>query len=146
MKKIFTLATGLLISAVMFAADRRPSVTVTSSKKYQIVIDGKAISSGYASSVSIDGLRQGFHNIKVYQLNKFMFLSNKKLVASSGFQVGDCDVNIQVDRFGQIDVSQSASNNWNKNDDRGFGKNDRGFKNDKNYHQPKGRDDHDRRF
>jgi hypothetical protein len=41
MKKIFTLLTGILITLVTFAADR-PTVTLRSTRNYEIVIDGKS--------------------------------------------------------------------------------------------------------
>ena len=41
MKKIFTMCLGLALTAVVFAADRKPDVTIISMKKYEIVVDGK---------------------------------------------------------------------------------------------------------
>ena len=42
MKKIFTLVAATLFTVAVFAADRRPSVTVQTNKNYEIQIDGKS--------------------------------------------------------------------------------------------------------
>src|ERR1700750_1222212 len=41
MKKIFTLALGLVLTAAVFAADKRPTMKVTAPKRFEIVIDGQ---------------------------------------------------------------------------------------------------------
>jgi hypothetical protein len=38
MKKIFTMCLGLALTAAVFAADRKPDVTIISTKKYEIVV------------------------------------------------------------------------------------------------------------
>jgi hypothetical protein len=63
-------------------------------------------------------------------------MNAKKMVASSGFQIRNNDVQITIDRFGQIQISQSRfSHDWNGHD------NDR-----RKGHDYGQRDDHDTRF
>jgi hypothetical protein len=144
MKKIFTLASALLLSVAMFAADRRPSVTVTSSKKYQIVIDGKSYLGSNGNAISISNIQSGFHTVKVFEVNRFFFKRNKKMVSTSSFQVRNQDVMIDVNRFGQLQITQSSfgrdydGNGWNKKDDHRFGNRDD--------HQGQGKNGHGNRF
>jgi hypothetical protein len=134
MKKIFTLTLGLLFTLAIFAADRRPIVTVTSARKYEIVIDGRHFTSGRGSTISISNLFNGRHDIQVFEMNRRFFMHTKKLVASSNFQLRNNDVQIAIDRFGQMQIVQSRSGrDWDDHD---------------RYHDHDGtqRNDHERRY
>lgn len=122
MKKIFTLVLGLICTVAMFASDRRPTVTVTAARKFEIVIDGRHLMSNYGNTMSISNLFNGFHNIQVYQSRPGFFRSPKRLVASSSFQLRNNDVQINVDRFGQLQIIQSGfGRDWSDRDrDRGY--------------------------
>lgn len=134
MKKIFTLALGILLTTAMFAADRRPMVTVTSAKRYEIVIDGTHYNTS-GNTISISSLYNGRHDVKVFASKPGYFMRSKKLVASSSFQLRNSNVQINIDRFGQIQISESKpGRDWN---DNGYGKS-----NDRDH----GRSNHDKRF
>ena len=134
MKKIFTLALGLILTVAMFAADRRPTVTVNAPRKYEIVIDGKHYQGNYGNLISISNMFNGRHSIKVYEMRPGFFIKSKKLVASSAFQLRNSDIKINVDRFGQLQILESKGRDWN---DHGRFDNDRDMGRDR---------DHDRRF
>ena len=135
MKKIFTLALGMMITAAMFAADRKPMVTVSSTKRYTVVIDGRQYRPN-GSTISISNLFNGEHNVRVYKGKPGFFMNANKLVASSGFQIRNNDVQITIDRFGQIQISESRfSHDWS---DHGSGR--------KTGHDHGQRDDHGTRF
>jgi hypothetical protein len=136
MKKIFTLALGLMLTAAIFAADRKPTVTVTSAKRYSIVIDGKKYF-GDGNTINISHLRSGRHDVKVYTVSRGFFMRSKKLIASSSFQLKNKDVKISIDRLGQLQISESRFDQ-----DRGW--NDRNRNNDHDYGRNRG--DRDRRF
>jgi hypothetical protein len=138
MKKIFTLALGLMFTVAMFAADRRPTVTVTSAKRYAIVIDGKQYFTN-GNTINISRLSNGRHDVKVYKMKRGFFMNTKRLIASSNFQLRNSDVKINIDRLGQLQISESRfGHDWNDHD---YGKgNDRD--NDHGY----GRRNHDGRF
>jgi len=137
MKKIFTLAIASLFTVALFAADRKPSVTIQSNKKYEIVVDGKSYFSTNSSTMSLSNLRSGNHTVTVYTTNQgFGFRKIKKVVSSTSFTLRNNDVNIAVDQAGRIKVTESRFSNdrddrgWDKNDkgyDKGFGKDDKGF-------------------
>ncbi len=103
MKKIFTLIAGLFITAAVFAAAPRPTVTVTSNKNFRIVIDGRSYF-GSNASIKLANLGTGQHTIKVYEMRTGMFSRTEKLVSSSSFSLGRNDVQIKVDNFGRIAV------------------------------------------
>lgn len=129
MKKIFTLTLGVMLTMAMFAADRRPMVTITSPKKYSVVIDGKQYFSN-GNAITISDLFNGNHDVKVYAVKPGFFMRSKQLVSSSCFQVSNDDVQISIDRFGKAQVTESRpAHNWN---DRDHGKgNDHNYRHDK---------------
>jgi hypothetical protein len=138
MKKIFTLVLGLMFTVAMFAADRRPTVTVTSTKRYAIVIDGKQYFTN-GNTINISSLFNGRHDVKVYKMKRGFFMNAKKLVASSNFQLRNSDVKINIDRFGQLQISESRSGrDWNDHD---YGKG-----NDRDHDHGYDRGNHDGRF
>ena len=137
MKKIFTLCLGLVLTAAVFAADRRPDVTIISAKKYEIVIDGKSYFSNNRM-MSIDNLRKGRHTIQVFEMNKgFSVFKRKHLVTSKAFQLRNNDVKITIDRFGRIAITEDRFGRDNK-----YGKDQR----DWDDRDDNGRDSRDRRF
>ena len=138
MKKIFTLVVGLMLTVAMFAADRRPTVTITSARRYAIVIDGKQYFSN-GNTINISSLYNGRHDVKVFKMKRGFFMNTKRLVASSSFQLRNSDVKIDIDRYGQLQISESRfGRDWNDHD---YGKS-----NDRDHDHGYGREDHDRRF
>lgn len=117
MKKIFTLAAGLLMTVLVFAADRRPTVTVNSQKNYKIVIDGKAFY-GSNAGINLRNLYDGRHSIQVFEMQKAMFgrRSFERMVASSSFRIDKRDVVINIDYFGKISIREMK--NRGRNNDR----------------------------
>ncbi len=141
MKKIFTIVAASLLTMASFAADRRPSVTIQANKKFEIVIDGKSYFSSNAGSISIASLREGYHTVAVYDVQKGFFNRNKKVISSSTFMLRGSDINIFVNMFRKIQVNESKivkdrdDYSWDKKDqDKGFGKD---YRNDKNDHVTK---------
>lgn len=136
MKKIFTLMLGLMCTLAMFASDRKPTVTVSAPRKFEIVIDGRHYMSNYSNMVTISNLFNGRHEIQIYQSKPGFFMARKKLVAASSFQLRNNDVQINVSPFGQLQIVQSGyGRDWN---DRG--------RNDGHDDHDNRRDGHDRRF
>ena len=150
MKKIFTMCLGLILAAAVFAADKRPDVTIISTKKYEIVIDGKTYFSNNRM-MSIDNLRKGRHSIQVYEMNRnFSIFRKKKLVASKVFQLRNDDVKITIDRFGHLTIMEERFGHGKRYDDDNRGWDDRD-RNDRDRNDRDGRDrndrnDRDRRF
>ena len=127
MKKIFTLSIASLMTLTMFAADRRPSVTLTSNKKFEVVIDGKSYANAFNTTMNVSGMYNGQHSIQVYALKNRSWFGKKKLVSSSTFQLGRNDVAISVDRSGHISIQQERSfdRGWDDHGRNDHGGNDR---------------------
>ena len=146
MKKIFTICLGLALTAAVFAADRKPDVTIISTKKYEIVVDGRTYYSN-SRMMNIDNLRNGRHTIQVYDMSSnrgFSIFQKKRLVASKAFQLRNNDVKITIDRFGQLSITEDRFGRDSKygNDNRGWDDhNGRDQQDDRN-----GRNSRDRNF
>ena len=147
MKKIFTMCLGLVLTAAVFAADRKPDVTIISMKKYEIVVDGRTYFSNNRK-MNIENLRNGRHTIQVYEMNSrgFSMFKRKQLVASKSFQLRNNDVKITIDRFGHLTITE---NRFGRDDK--YGKDQRDWDNDRNKDQRdrddrNDRDSRDRRF
>jgi len=136
MKKIFTMCLGLVLTAAVFAADRKPDVTIISMKKYEIVVDGRTYFSNNRK-MNIENLRNGRHTIQVYEMNSrgFSMFKRKQLVASKSFQLRNNDVKITIDRFGHLTITE---NRFGRDDK--YGKDQRDWDNDRNKDQ-RDRDD-----
>lgn len=139
MKKIFTLILSSLFVVAAMAADRRPVVTVQSSKNYQIMIDGKSYSTSFGGSMTIPYLSQGYHTIKVYSGmgRTFFFGRRSRMLDQSSFFLRNNDINIRIDMFGNISIKELRG--WDRDDhDRGrndndWNKGDRGRDHDRNF-------------
>ena len=137
MKKIFTMCLGLVLTAAVFAADRKPNVTIISMKKYEIVVDGRTYYSN-SRMINIDNLRNGRHTIQVYDMNNrgFSIFQRKRLVASKTFQLRNNDVKITISQFGQLSITEDRFDR-----DGRYGDDNRGWDDHKGIDQ---RDDHGR--
>ena len=120
MKKIFTLVAVSLFSIALFAADRRPSVTLKSNGNYEIVIDGKSYFTGNSGNIDLGKMRDGRHTISVYKVtNSGLFRKSRKMVSASAFNVRDNDIKIKVDMFGKIQITEEQKyGGWNNNNGR----------------------------
>jgi hypothetical protein len=122
MKKIFTLVVVSFLTISIFAADRRPSVTLTADRKYEVVIDGKSYASSLGTSMDVSLLnKNGRHTVKVYELKNGLFSKQKKLVSSTTFTMNRSSLDISVDRNGRITILEerdfrntSNNNNWSR--------------------------------
>ena len=135
---------GLVLTGVVFAADRKPDVTIISMKKYEIVIDGRTYFSNNRM-INIENLRSGRHTIQVYEMNSrgFSMFKRKQLVASKSFQLRNNDVKITIDRFGHLTIKEER---FGRNDK--YGKDQRDWDNDRDRDRDdrNDRDNRDRRF
>jgi len=124
MKKIFTMCLGLVLTAAVFAADRKPDVTIISMKKYEIVVDGRTYYNN-SRMLNIDNLRNGRHTIQVYDMSSnrgFSIFQRKRLVASKAFQLRNNDVKITISQFGQLTITEDRFDRDGRygNDNRGW--------------------------
>lgn len=122
------------MAVAVFAADRRPTITISSEKNYKIVIDGKAYFGSYLTVRPDDfcGNRfDGRHSIKVFGIRRGFFGTREMLISSSSFFLSNKDIMIRIDWFGNIRIREVRNYRRYDRDDR--------YNNDRRY------DDDDRR-
>jgi hypothetical protein len=145
MKTFFIFLLGSLLTVTAFAADRRPTVTISGSRDYQIVIDGRRVinnNGNYNSNyMQLNGLRNGRHTMEVYEMRRglFGFGGNSRRISASEFTLWNNDLNINIDRFGSVRVYESGygrDNGYGRNngryndhdeDDQGYGRDNGGW-------------------
>ena len=106
MKTILTLFAFFSISLVALAGEKHPSVTVTSTGEYKIVIDGKQFNN--ERKVSLNDLQKGTHYIDVWKKKKGLFGSKYKLVSSKQFELANKDLDIDVNFSGYITIGKQG--------------------------------------
>ena len=160
MKKIFTLAFGLLLTVALFAADHRPQVVLNSARNFQVMIDGQMVNT-QGRTVALNHLYNGRHTIKVFEVKRSFFGTQRRMVSQSSFRLRGNDLKIRVGYDGDIMFKESRNlgrndRNWN-NDDYGWNRsqdnrddrNDRDFRynqNDRNDRDQRDRNDRDRQY
>ena len=128
MKTIFILIAFISISSVALAREKHPSVTVTSTGEFKIVVDGKQFNND--KKISLNGLQKGTHYIDVWKKRKGLLGSKYKLVSSKQFELANKDLDIDVNFSGYITIGRQGKgwdgDKWNNQD-----------KNKKNYSKSK---------
>ena len=128
MKTIFILIAFISISSVALAREKHPSVTVTSTGEFKIVVDGKQFNND--KKISLNGLQKGTHYIDVWKKRKGLLGSKYKLVSSKQFELANKDLGIDVNFSGYITIGKQGKgwdgDKWNNQD-----------KNKKNYSKSK---------
>lgn len=144
MKKMFTLSLSLLLAVALMAADHRPVVTISSSKNFKVVIDGRSYF-GADMTISLDHLRNGPHTISIYEMKKGWFQNREILLSSRRFFLSGNDVMIRIDWYGNISIKERNKHRrfYDRNDDDRYDRNDRDRDN-RNFRRDD--DDNDRRF
>ena len=106
MKTIFTLIAFISISSVALAGEKHPSVTVTSTGEFKIVVDGKQFNND--KKISLNGLQKGTHYIDVWKKRKGLLGSKYKLVSSKQFELANKDLGIDVNFSGYITIGKQG--------------------------------------
>ena len=118
MKTILTLIAFISISSFALAGEKHPSVTVTSTGEFKIVVDGKQFNS--EKRISLNGLQKGTHYIDVWKKRKGLFGSKYKLVSSKQFELTNKDLDIDVNFSGYITIGKQGKgwdgDKWYKQD------------------------------
>ena len=106
MKTILTLIAFSFISSVALAGEKNPSLTVTSTGEYLIIVDGKQFKK--EKKISLTGLKKGTHYIDVFKKKKGLFGSKYKLISSKQFEMGNKDLDIDVNFSGYITIGKQG--------------------------------------
>jgi len=130
MKTILALISLVSVSSVALAGQKHPSVTVTSTGEYTIVVDGKRFNN--EKKITLTDLQKGTHYIDVWKKKKGLFGGKLKLVSSKQFELAKDDLHIDVNFSGYIAIGNQEKgwdgdywkNNPNKNKDNQKDNND----------------------
>lgn len=104
MKTIITLIAFTFMASGVLAGEKHPSLTVTSTGEYVIIIDGKRFNN--EKKISLTDLQKGKHFIDVFKKRKGLFGSKYKLVSSKQFELGKNDLHIDVNFSGYITIGK----------------------------------------
>lgn len=137
MKKLFTLSFVMLMTVISFA--RQPQVIVTvysmnnSNIDYDVSIDGRMYQ---GNSIVIPDLYQGTHTLQVYEVRRggiFGIGRKRTIISSQQFQLRNYDLQVDIDRYGQVRINENGYNNggWNGRDNNGGWDNNGGYGNDR---------------
>lgn len=141
---MFTLSLSLLLAVALMAADHRPVVTISSSKNFKVVIDGRSYF-GADMTISLDHLRNGTHTIAVYEMKKGWFHNRETLLNSRSFFLGGKDVMIRIDWYGNISIKERKQRRfYDRYENDRYDRNDRD-RDDRNFRRDDD-DNNDRRF
>lgn len=120
MKTLFTIIALSFMSSVVLAGEKHPSVTVTSTGEFKIVIDGKQYNN--EKKISLTDLEKGVHYIDVWKKRKGLFGSKYKLVSSKQFELGNKDLDIDVNFSGYITIGKQGEgwdgDHWLRKDNK----------------------------
>jgi hypothetical protein len=116
MKKIYLLlAVGILAATISVSAQ---NVVLRIDNNYDVSIDGR----NYEGNATIPNLGNGQHTVNVYEAKRGLFGIGKKkvLVSTSGFELRNNDVTIDVNQNGQLRINEVGNSNTQnrRNDDR----------------------------
>lgn len=130
MKTILTFAAGLLLTLSTMAADNRPpSVTIKSSRNYEVVIDGRNYRND--NMIHLDRMRPGMHSIRVYERSRGLFGGRMRLVSAKNFFVRNNDLRITVDYSGYVNIDERRfdrrDRGWDNGRDRDWDRNDNDY-------------------
>ncbi len=130
MKRIFTLAVAVLMTTLLLAADRGPTVILNSSKNFEIVIDGRSFVAN-GRTITLDRLNSGRHTIRVFELRRgFRGNVQKRLVSQSSFRLRNQDLLIRVNNKGEILTKESRNRRMYNDQDYRSSDRDRDFDRD----------------
>ena len=126
MKKIYLLlAVGILAATISASAQ---NVVLRIDNNYDVSIDGR----NYEGNATIPNLGDGHHTVNVYEVKPgFLGIGKKRTqVSSSGFELRNNDVTIDVDQNGQLRINEVGNSNTqnrrydDRNTNRNYDQND----------------------
>ena len=106
MKTFFAVVAFSFISSFAFAGEKHPGVKVTSTGEYIIILDGKRFNN--EKKIYLKDLQKGTHYIDVFKKKKGLLGSKYKLVSSKQFELGNKDLDIDVNSSGYITIGKQG--------------------------------------
>jgi len=128
MKTVITFFAAILFTVASFANSMpaRLKITSMSNTNLRIIVDGNKYDN-MGNALSLNNLRAGYHDIKIYEIRKGWGNRDRLMYSSSVFFKPDVQMNIFINRSGDVAVAEQRSdryeagrygNNDNRNDNR----------------------------
>ena len=136
MKKIYLFIAVALTAATISTSGQ--SVILRLNNNYEVNIDGRF----YSSNATVPSLSYGQHTVKLYEVQPGILGIGKKrtLVSTSGFELRNNDIIIEVDQYGKLRINEVGNyNSQNQNGDRNNNTVNGGYDNQRNTQKQNGR-------
>ncbi len=140
MKKIITFLAFAFLSVSLFANNFPSRLVITNLENttLRIVIDGRHYD-GIGGSLALNDLSVGRHQVKVYEVRRGWFRSDRLMYSSTVFLKPNYQVSVLINRSGQLSIAEQQMGRYGRGDDRNYGRNDdhdrydrRGYPGDRN--------------
>jgi len=125
MKTIITFLAFVFLSVSLSAKDNQGRLLITNLENttLRIVIDGRHYD-GIGNTLALNDLSAGYHQVKVYQVRKGWFKSDRLIYTSRVFLKPNYQVNVLINRSGEISVAERHLGRYDRGNDRNYGRND----------------------
>jgi len=125
MKKITTFLAFIFLSVSLFAGGLPSRLLVTNleNSTLRIVVDGRHFD-GVRHTLALNDLSAGYHQVKVYQVRRGWFKSDRLMYSSTVFLKPNYQVNVLINHSGQLSIAEQRMGRTGRDDDRNYGRND----------------------
>lgn len=141
MKSFITMFAALVITTSIFAAppgSSRLTIINTENKHLRVVIDGNRYDA-IGNNLSLANISMGNHNIRIYQIKRGLFSSDRLIYSSSLFLRPDRQLSLVVKRDGDVVLNEQGGRGDNRYPDRNDrGRDDRYGRDNKDYGRDNG--------
>lgn len=145
MKTGVTFLTALFLTFVTYASFGQGRLNVTSMTdcRLRVIVDGNKYE--MSNALFLNNLSGGYHDVKIFEITRGWMSRNRMLYASSILLRPEAQMNITVNRSGEIAVAEQRSDRYGRGyDNSGY---DRRYDHDDHDHDGQGgygrRDDRD---
>lgn len=124
MKSIITFLAVVFLTVSVSANKSQSRLVITNLENttLHIVIDGRHYN-GIGASLALNDLSAGYHQVKVYQVRRGLFKSDKLLYSSRVFLKRNYLVSVLINRSGQVSIAEQQIGRNGRGDDRNYGRN-----------------------
>ncbi len=125
MKSITTFLVFVFLSVSVFAnkIESRLIITNLENTNLHIVIDGRHYH-GVGNSLALNDISAGYHQVKVYQVRRGWWKIDRLVYTSRVFLRPNYQVNILINRSGEISMAEHQLGRYGRDNDRNYGRND----------------------
>ena len=118
MKTGVTFLTALFLTFITYASFGQGRLNITSMTdcRLRVIVDGNKYE--MSNALFLNNLPGGYHDVKIFEITRGWMSRNRMVYASSILLRPDAQVNITVNRSGQIAVAEQRSDRYGRGYDR----------------------------